>query len=104
MILMSLFAYYKQVGLAYTLTYGSSNYISYLWLHFAIVDSPGDIRMGAWSKESIPKPISECIDFGVGALEPPRLPANRAMEGPSTRPMSNYHQHALIELCPDARQ
>jgi hypothetical protein len=46
---------------------------------------------------------SVTIDFGIGALETLRLPANRATEGPRTIPTCNYHQYALIELCPEAR-
>jgi hypothetical protein len=103
MILKSLFAQFEHMLTAYKLTQEPSKLCLsfYRCAAFAAFDFPGDIMMGAWSKESIPEPISEYVYFGVGALETLRLPA--AMEGPRARPTCNYHQHALLELCPGAR-
>jgi hypothetical protein len=104
MILKSLFASYEQILPAYKLAQESSKLCLsiYRCAAFAAFNFPGDIMMGAWSKESTPKPISEYIYSGVDALDTLRLPA--ALEGPRALPTYNYHQHALLELCPGAKQ
>jgi hypothetical protein len=104
MILKSLFAQFEHMLTAYKLTQESAKLCLsiYRCAAFAAFDFIGDIMMGAWSKESIPKPISEYIYFGVDALDTLRLPA--ALGVPRALPTCNYHQHALLELCPGARQ